>query len=330
MAPNARGWACGPRECARACVCARLRTHLGGPAQTFAAFERSLVGGATSSIRGETGLGERQQALVSMLVFLDALEQHIYSASSGCFRSAVAMDDSGMLAVNSSSASAFRLPPPSQSAELFFRTNQKVCEEWLARIRPRALSASVVCGATMDTVRHGLLRANDVSRQLLRLPASAAPTDARRVLRDFDACMAPLLSALAKLRESDTILGLITWYTSVLGRSQHASHLSARTTTGSKPCCSCLTAHKARSSSVSRCFRVSRYRRRVTWPREASGGGQRDLIGMPLVGYARVAHRANHDVPFCTWCVGGARIVGCEACAFAQNVRACCGRKARG
>ncbi len=228
MAPNARVvgvWAAW--ECARACVCARLRTHLGGPAQTFAAFERSLVGGATSSIRGETGLGERQQALVSMLVFLDALEQHIYSASSGCFRSAVAMDDSGMLAVNSSSASAFRLPPPSQSAELFFRTNQKVCEEWLARIRPRALSASVVCGATMDTVRHGLLRANDVSRQLLRLPASAAPTDARRVLRDFDACMAPLLSALAKLRESDTILGLITWYTSVLGRSQHASHLSA-------------------------------------------------------------------------------------------------------
>ena len=333
MAPNARVvgvWAAW--ECARACVCARLRTHLGGPAQTFAAFERSLVGGATSSIRGETGLGERQQALVSMLVFLDALEQHIYSASSGCFRSAVAMDDSGMLAVNSSSASAFRLPPPSQSAELFFRTNQKVCEEWLARIRPRALSASVVCGATMDTVRHGLLRANDVSRQLLRLPASAAPTDARRVLRDFDACMAPLLSALAKLRERYNFGAHHVVHIRVRSKPARPTSARPRTTTGSKPCCSCLAAHtSARSSSVSRCFpprfalpttchvatRSQRrwstrsYRHAARRLRSSCSSSKPRRAILHLV-RGRSSNRGLRGLRFCTECA------------------ACCGRKARG
>ena len=251
-------------ECARMCVSIRLRTHLGGPAQTFAALERSLLAASTPapvaqlpSSHRDTNLQAhwrpraKQQSLLSiklMLVFVDALSHHIYNSSQGCFREhhqadasalaeTTAKDNQSDSATGSeaetrgavvqeqrpdpsssedSSAGAFRLQPPSRSSELFFRTNQKVCDEWLMRIRPRMLSASVVCGSTLDTVRHGLMRVSDLHRQAARPSTRAVHKDPRRLIWDIESCVAPLLSALAALRESDTICGLMHWHKNIL------------------------------------------------------------------------------------------------------------------
>ena len=98
------------------CVTVRLRTHLGGPTQTFAALERMLLDvphlcridfGRREMVMGGLASPTTVQLLPLRLLieFVEALKKDIYNSYEG---------------------SAVLSPPPTLSS-LFFRANKKVC-----------------------------------------------------------------------------------------------------------------------------------------------------------------------------------------------------------
>ena len=129
------------QEAAKQCVALRLRTHLGGPAQTLAALEQAVLA-AVAALQQEQPLlqpqaqqapgqgqggsgdeapvassatiaagGDRRQAAVLLLLFLQALEQGVASASSGA-------------------SGASRASAP-EGAVAFFAANSKVGCRWM-------------------------------------------------------------------------------------------------------------------------------------------------------------------------------------------------------
>lgn len=103
------------QEASRHCVTVRLRTHLGGPTQTFAALERMLLDvphlcridfGRREMVMGGLASPTTVQLLPLRLLieFVEALKKDIYNSYEG---------------------SAVLSPPPTLSS-LFFRANRKV------------------------------------------------------------------------------------------------------------------------------------------------------------------------------------------------------------
>ncbi|OQS05072.1 phosphatidylinositol kinase, partial [Thraustotheca clavata] len=97
------------------CVEVRLRTHYGNAGQTFGAIEKLLM-----AYQSNTCAGARL-----VLEFVHALELNILKA---CH------DDSGS--------------DPGNKTISFYKTNRKVCEDWLLRIRPALICISNLTGAT--------------------------------------------------------------------------------------------------------------------------------------------------------------------------------------
>lgn len=104
------------QEASRHCVTVRLRTHLGGPTQTFAALERMLLdvphlcridfGRRETTMGGLASPTTVQLLPLRLLIeFVETLKKDIYNSYEG---------------------SAVLSPPPTLSA-LFFRANKKVC-----------------------------------------------------------------------------------------------------------------------------------------------------------------------------------------------------------
>ena len=104
------------QEASRHCVTVRLRTHLGGPTQTFAALERMLLdvphlcridfGRREMTMGGLASPTTVQLLPLRLLIeFVEALKKDIYNSYEG---------------------SAVLSPPPTLSS-LFFRANKKVC-----------------------------------------------------------------------------------------------------------------------------------------------------------------------------------------------------------
>ncbi|KAI9981210.1 hypothetical protein PInf_008855 [Phytophthora infestans] len=111
------------RQAAAWCVQNRLRTHFGGPAQSFASIERLLQEYADEiQQRNHTelplALNGKQLPNWLMLEFVNALEM--------CITSAICTTDMD------------QSNPESEEykAVVFFRTNKVVCDDWLNRIRP--------------------------------------------------------------------------------------------------------------------------------------------------------------------------------------------------
>jgi PI-3-kinase-related kinase SMG-1 len=104
------------QEASRHCITVRLRTHLGGPTQTFAALERMLLdvpqicqtdGGQRDGVGSSTASSSSSFQLLPMrllLEFVESLKKNMYNAYEG---SAV-------------------LPSAPSSSTLFFRSNRKV------------------------------------------------------------------------------------------------------------------------------------------------------------------------------------------------------------
>eukprot|EP00898_Chlorokybus_atmophyticus_P001833 jgi/Chlat1/2650/Chrsp178S02490 len=178
------------RGAAAFCVASRLKTQFGGPMQTLAAVERLLLdviemqqSGRHPSSAGAPPRASSQLLPMRMLMdFVDVLEKHIYNAYEG---------------------SSF-LPSASKAISTFFRTNRKVCEEWFSRIRTAAVQAGSAAYCDTATIRHALLKLED-----MQVPDTAEHK--ARYVKDVKELLQLSARALLQLRDPDAMLGLQKW-----------------------------------------------------------------------------------------------------------------------
>ncbi|KAL3689850.1 hypothetical protein R1sor_016159 [Riccia sorocarpa] len=197
---------------ARHFIVVRLRTHLGGPTQTFADLERMLVN-AAQLFHSDCGQRDIASCLSSagiqllptrlLLEFVEALEKNIYNAYEG----------------------SVILPPAPTASAPFFRTNKKVCEEWFVRIRDALMNLSVAIQCHSGTYHHASLKLQD----LTALAATALRDSGRpqssdnqlslkvKVQQDVYRVLRHASLALCRVHEADSLHGLQIWATSTFG-----------------------------------------------------------------------------------------------------------------
>ncbi|KAM7253507.1 hypothetical protein ACFE04_021661 [Oxalis oulophora] len=184
-------------EAARYCVSTRLRTNLGGPTQTFAALERTLLdvahvlqldsdqNGGGLSILGSSGAHLLPMRL--LLDFVESLKKNVYNAYEG----------------------SVVLPPTTRQSSLFFRANRKVCEEWFSRICEPMMNAGLVLQCHDATIHYCALRLQELRNLVgssennnnLRTKYSG---EILKVLRHMGL-------ALCRSHDSEALIGLQKW-----------------------------------------------------------------------------------------------------------------------
>ncbi|XP_062214651.1 uncharacterized protein LOC133915487 [Phragmites australis] len=196
----------GIHEAARHCINLRLRTHLGGPTQTFAALERMLLD-VTNVLTPEAKEGEGRYIGPSdicllpmrlLLDFVEALKKYAYNAYEG----------------------SFVLSPPPKASSVFFRANKRVCEEWFSRICDPMLNAGLAMHCSDAVVHYCSLRLVD----LRNLAASSlrgnshmgGATESHLAFRErLEADVLKVLRhaslALCRCHETDALVGLQKW-----------------------------------------------------------------------------------------------------------------------
>ncbi|KAL9174074.1 hypothetical protein ABFS82_02G028800 [Erythranthe guttata] len=195
-------------EAARFCITTRLRTHLGGPTQTFAGLERMLLD-ISHMLQLETEQSDGALNVIGsyahllpmrlLLEFVEALKKNVYNAYEG----------------------STILPHASRSSSLFFRANKKVCEEWFSRISEPIMDAGLALQCHDATIHYCSIRLQDLSNLV-----SSALTDKSRVhasenlqnIRsrygdDILRIIRNLALALCKNHESEALVGLQKWAT---------------------------------------------------------------------------------------------------------------------
>lgn len=196
----------GIHEAARHCINLRLRTHLGGPTQTFAALERLLLDVpnvlAPEANEGEGRyIGPSDICLLPMrllLDFVEALKKYVYNAYEG----------------------SFVLSAPPKASSLFFRANKRVCEEWFSRICDPMLNAGLALQCSDAVIHYCSLRLLD----LRNLAASSLKDNSRmggateshhafrhRLEADVLKVLRPASLALCRCHETDALVGLQRW-----------------------------------------------------------------------------------------------------------------------
>ncbi|KAL5218723.1 hypothetical protein ABZP36_019407 [Zizania latifolia] len=199
----------GIHEAARHCINLRLRTHLGGPAQTFAALERMLLD-VPNVLAPEANEGEGRYIAPSdisllpmrlLLDFVEALNKYVYNAYEG----------------------SFVLPAPPKASSLFFRANKRVCEEWFSRISDPMLNAGLALQCNDAVIHYCSLQLLD----LRNLAASSLKDNSRvggateshhafreKLEADFLKLLRHASLALCRSHETDALVGLQKWATS--------------------------------------------------------------------------------------------------------------------
>lgn len=204
-------------EAARHSIHLRLRTNLGGPAQTFAAFERMLLdvpnlltSDANKQIdTNMIGLASEVSLLPMRLLldFVESLKKNIYNAYEG----------------------SFLLPSPAKPSTVFFRANKKVCEEWFSRICDPMLNASLALHCKDMTFHYCGIKLTDLRNTVLSSFKERAH-EGISILRDNSRIGADVLKllrhaalALCRSHEADALLGLQKWaevsFSSLFGSS---------------------------------------------------------------------------------------------------------------
>ncbi|ETI46275.1 hypothetical protein F443_09315 [Phytophthora nicotianae P1569] len=206
------------RQAAAWCVQNRLRTHFGGPAQSFASIERLLQEYA-DDIQQRTGWSPRNDEATGthfapndkqllnwlMLEFVSALEMRIASAI--C---ATDVDQSN---------------PESEEykAMVFFRTNKGVCDDWLNRIRP-SLVEMAKNAANYEPWRYHSHAAMTIcyskfSRAMSSFAARGSAdkiiSELRQAEKDLDAALFMLCRCHCDAKDADSIIGFQRWSESV-------------------------------------------------------------------------------------------------------------------
>ncbi|KAM3294171.1 hypothetical protein ACQJBY_037207 [Aegilops geniculata] len=196
----------GIHEAARHCINLRLRTHLGGPTQTFAALERMLLD-VPNLLALETNEGEGRYigpsdiSLLPMrllLDFVEALKKYVYNAYEG----------------------SFVLPAPPKASSLFFRANKRVCEEWFSRICDPMLNAGLALQCSDAVIQYCSSRLLD----LRNIAASSLKDNSRiggatesnhafreRLEMDILKVLRHASLALCRCHETDALVGLQRW-----------------------------------------------------------------------------------------------------------------------
>lgn len=194
-------------EAARYCISARLRTNLGGPAQTFAALERMLLDIAhllqldseqtdgSLNIIGSSGAHLLPMRL--LLDFVEALKKNVYNAYEG---SAV-------------------LPSAPRQSSLFFRANKKVCEEWFSRICEPMMNAGLVLQCHDATIQYCTLRLQELRNLVassLKDKSRAQVTENIQNIRgrfsgDILRILRHMSLALCRNHQSEALMGLQKW-----------------------------------------------------------------------------------------------------------------------
>ncbi|KAL4548122.1 hypothetical protein Ndes2526B_g07322 [Nannochloris sp. 'desiccata'] len=125
---------------AKQCVESKLTTHWGGAAQSLGMLERAVqkLSSTSSSSQGKSGA---QRGVDFDLASKN--KQELGAAISG---------------------SVVRCPP-NKAAALYFSGNRKVCEEWLARLRPAASIAAIDLKLYHLAVYHGLRHLERLKKQ---------------------------------------------------------------------------------------------------------------------------------------------------------------------
>ncbi|TVU45150.1 hypothetical protein EJB05_04625, partial [Eragrostis curvula] len=196
----------GIHEAARHCINLRLRTHLGGPTQTFAALERMLLD-VTNVLTPEAKEGEVRHIGPSdvcllpmrlLLDFVEALKKYAYNAYEG----------------------SFVLAPPPKASAMFFRANKRVCEEWFSRICDPMLNAGLAMQCSDAVVHYCSLRLLDLrnlgASSLRGNSQMGGTTENHHAFRErLEADVLKVLRhaslALCRCHETDALIGLQKW-----------------------------------------------------------------------------------------------------------------------
>ncbi|TVU45138.1 hypothetical protein EJB05_04613, partial [Eragrostis curvula] len=196
----------GIHEAARHCINLRLRTHLGGPTQTFAALERMLLD-VTNVLTPEAKEGEVRHIGPSdvcllpmrlLLDFVEALKKYAYNAYEG----------------------SFVLAPPPKASAMFFRANKRVCEEWFSRICDPMLNAGLAMQCSDAVVHYCSLRLLDLrnlgASSLRGNSQMGGTTENHLAIRErLEADVLKVLRhaslALCRCHETDALIGLQKW-----------------------------------------------------------------------------------------------------------------------
>ncbi|EGZ11590.1 hypothetical protein PHYSODRAFT_516964, partial [Phytophthora sojae] len=193
------------RQAAAWCVQNRLRTHFGGPAQTFSSIEQLVQeysnGGQSLAETAEP----HQLTKWLMLEFITALEMSITRAIY-----ATEIDQSNPDAEE-------------YKAVLFFRTNKVVCDDWLNRIRPYLVELSRN-GTSYEQCRyHSHAMVTTCYNKLSRTMASFAThgfsdkgyNELKQAEKDMDVALFFLCRCHCDAKDVDTIIGFQKWGESV-------------------------------------------------------------------------------------------------------------------
>ncbi|CAH0518949.1 unnamed protein product [Peronospora belbahrii] len=197
------------RQAAGWCVHYRLRTHFGGPAQSFKSIERLLQ---EYSIRMQHVSGQTSQKSVGQLLcnwllleFVIALEMRIIRAvcSTGGDHSSLESEDN--------------------KSALFFRTNKAVCDDWFIRIRPLLVEMSKH-GPSYELWRyHSHARMTTCYSRLSRAMTSLTShggseqvyNELKEAEKELDVALFSLCRCHVDAKDADSIVGFRRWGDSV-------------------------------------------------------------------------------------------------------------------
>ncbi|KAK4284645.1 hypothetical protein QN277_001447 [Acacia crassicarpa] len=195
------------QEAARYCIATRLRTNLGGPAQTFAALERMLLDVAhllqldneqndgNLSMIGSSGAHLLPMRL--LLDFVEALKKNVYNAYEG----------------------SVILPSATRQSSLFFRANKKVCEEWFSRICEPMMNAGLALHCNDAIIQYCTLRLQELKNlsmsALKEKPRAQVAENFHNIRGRYKGDVLKVLRhmslALCRSHEPESLIGLQNW-----------------------------------------------------------------------------------------------------------------------
>lgn len=208
------------RQAAQWCVENRLRTHFGGPAQTFASIERLLLSYAVPKVTSPSLSGRSQLEIGSLLPSDGPFPVNPWHGL-GKWMALEFVSALELLIGHACASVNDGLDPESEAykAWLFYRANKAVCDDWLHRIRP--LLAELSSGASsLELSRLHLYSIVSVAYSKLRrlLQSSSArgasdtlTSDLRAAESELDAALFALCRCCGDLKDSDSIVGFQKW-----------------------------------------------------------------------------------------------------------------------
>ncbi|KAJ8533230.1 hypothetical protein ON010_g14024 [Phytophthora cinnamomi] len=199
------------RQAAAWCVQNRLRTHFGGPAQSFSSIERLVqeYSEAAQSLPEGSGhlLSKFSHHLTKwmMLEFVTALEMFITRT------------------IYTTEVDHSNPDSDEYKTALFFRTNKVVCDDWLTRIRPFLVEMSRN-GTSYELCRyhsHAMVMAcyNKLSRTMASFAtrgfSEKGCNELKQAEKDMDVALFFLCRCLCDAKDVDAIVGFQKWGESV-------------------------------------------------------------------------------------------------------------------